>query len=123
MEYTVLNRCCRREEVRTMSSYTLDELKDKVVEAAHAYNENAEEPNNIRRISLFGSYVKGSARQNSDVDLLVSFTTAVVSLFTLAKVLSSMEEHLETSVDVVQEPIPDDSLLVIEAVIPLYERS
>ncbi|WP_101723206.1 nucleotidyltransferase family protein [Eggerthella timonensis] len=101
----------------------LDELKGKVAEAAHAYNENAEEPNKIRRVSLFGSYAKGSARQNSDVDLLVSFTSAVVSLFTLAEVLSSMEEHLETPVDIAQEPVPDDSLLVIEAVIPLYERS
>lgn len=106
-----------------MPPYTLNELKGKVVEAAHAYNENAEESNKIRRVSLFGSYAKGSARQNSDVDLLVSFTSAVVSLFTLAEVLSSVEEHLETSVDIVQVPVPDDSLLVIEAVIPLYERS
>lgn len=101
----------------------LDELKGKVAEAAHAYNKNAEEPNKIRRVSLFGGYAKGSARQNSDVYLLVSFTSAVVSLFTLAEVLSSMEEHLETPVDIAQEPVPDDSLLVIEAVIPLYERS
>lgn len=106
-----------------MSHYTLDELKGRVVEAADAYNENAEEPNRIRKISLFGSYAKGIASQNSDIDLLVSFTSSVVSLFTLAKVLSSMEEHLETPVDVVQEPVPDDSLLMIEAVIPLYERS
>ena len=106
-----------------MPPYTLDELKKKVIEAAHAYNKNAAEPNKIRKVSLFGSYAKGSANQASDVDLLVSFTSAVVSLFTLAKVLSSMEEHLETSVDVVQEPVPDDSLLVIEVVIPLYERS
>jgi predicted nucleotidyltransferase len=105
-----------------MSLYTLDELKGRVVEAADAYNENAEEPNRIRKISLFGSYAKGIASQNSDIDLLVSFTSSV-SLFTLAKVLSSMEEHLETPVDVVQEPVPDDSLLMIEAVIPLYERS
>ena len=106
-----------------MPPYKLDELKSRVAEAARAYNKHAEEPDKIRRVSLFGSYAKGTANSASDVDLLVSFTSAVVSLFTLAKVLSSMEEHLETSVDVVQDPVPGDSLLVIEAVIPLYERS
>ena len=105
-----------------MPPYALDELRDRVAEAARTYNEQVEEPNKIRKVSLFGSYAKGTANSASDIDLLVSFTSAVVSLFTLAKVLSSMEQHLEASVDVVQDPVPDDSLLVIEEVIPLDER-
>lgn len=32
-----------------------------------------------------------------------------------------MEERLGVSVDVVQDPVPDDSLLVVNKVVPLYE--
>ena len=42
-------------------------------------------------------------------------------LLTLARVLSCMEERLGVSVDVVQDPVPDDSLLVVSKVVPLYE--
>lgn len=104
-----------------MPVYSLDELKVKVPEAVRAYNENASEPDRIEKVSLFGSYAEGRACETSDVDLLVSFTSSVVSLFTLAKVLSSLEECLGVPVDVVQDPLPEDSLLVIQAVIPLYE--
>lgn len=33
-----------------------------------------------------------------------------------------MEESLGVSVDVVQDPVSDDSLLVVNKVVPLYER-
>jgi hypothetical protein len=40
----------------------------------------------------------------------------------LARVLSCMEERSGVSVDVVQDPVSDDSLLVVNKVVPLYER-
>lgn len=103
-----------------MSIYTLDELRAKVPEAVRAYNERAAEPDRIDKVSLFGSYAEGRASESSDIDLLVTFASSVVSLFTLAKVLSSLEESLGVPVDVVQDPLPEESLLMIGAVIPLY---
>ena len=103
--------------------YTIDELKARVSEAAEAYNEDAPSGMRIERISLFGSYAAERANDDSDVDLLVTFRSTIVSLITLAKVLSAMEEALEVSVDLVQDPLPEDSLLVIERKVPLYERS
>lgn len=102
--------------------YTIDELKERVSEAAEAYNEEVPSDIRIERITLFGSYASERANDNSDVDLLVAFRSSIVSLITLAKVLSAMEEALNVSVDLVQDPLPEDSLLVIERKVSLYER-
>lgn len=49
----------------------------------------------IRRLSLFGSVLKGTARPDSDVDLLVEFEPdAKPSLFTLAAIEQEMSEQL-----------------------------
>lgn len=104
-----------------MPPYTIDQIKDEVSKATEAYNASASAEEQIARVSLFGSYADGRATRRSDIDLLVRFTSTVVSLFTLAKVLACMEDRLGVSVDVVQDPIPDDALLVINKVVPLYE--
>lgn len=105
-----------------MPVFTIDQIKNEVSEAANAYNALASDNEQIAQISLFGSYADGHATQTSDIDLLVRFTSAIVSLFTLAKVLDHMEERLGVSVDIVQDPIPKGSLLSIQSVVPLYER-
>lgn len=104
-----------------MTPYTIDELKSRVSQAACSYNAAVDSDTRIARISLFGSYADGRANQDSDVDLLVSFQSSIVSLFTLAKVLSAMEAVLDVPVDIVQDPLPDDALLAIERKVPLYE--
>ena len=43
--------------------YTIDELKEKTIPIAEHYG--------IRSMSIFGSYARGEADENSDVDLLV----------------------------------------------------
>ncbi len=50
-------------------------------------------------MALFGSYADGSATEKSDVDLLVTFRSSGVSLFTLAKALMVMERHLDKSIN------------------------
>ncbi len=102
--------------------YSIEELKQVVSAAARRYNHDVTKSAKINSISLFGSYAEGCADSASDVDLLVSFDSTIVSLFTLADVLSSMEESLKLSVDLVQDPLPEDSLLTLKKVIPLYER-
>lgn len=103
--------------------FTIEELRAKVSEAVRSYNETADPDARIERVSLFGSYADGRANASSDVDLLASFQSAIVSLITLAKVLDAMEAALDAPVDIVQEPIPEGSLLIIERKVPLYEGS
>ena len=72
-------------------------------------------------ISLFGSYAENRNTKDSDVDILVEFSPqARVTLLTICSVKCRMEELLNTPVDVVTLPIPQDSILEINKVVPLY---
>ena len=103
-----------------MPTYSIDEIKDRVVDAAARFNQMGHRPNKIASVSLFGSYAEGHADSGSDVDLLVRFDSDTVSLITFADVLMMMEDRFGVPVDVVQDPIPADSFLELKAVIPLY---
>ena len=103
--------------------YTVDEIRRVVVAAVEKYNAEAEDDARITGIALFGSYANGSPSDDSDVDLLVSFSSPVVSLFTLARALETLEQALSVSVDLVQEPLPDGALLEIDGRVPLYEAA
>ena len=63
---------------------------------------------------------EGRGSASSDVDLLVSFSSPAVSLISLARALEAMEDSLGVSVDLVQEPLPQGSLLTIGKAVPLY---
>lgn len=104
-----------------MSAFTIEQIKGEVCDAVRDYNSEASTPNRISQVSLFGSYADGRADSHSDVDLLIRFQSPVVSLFTLARVLELLERALGVSVDVVQDPLPEGSLLRITKVVPLYE--
>ena len=54
----------------------------------------------IRRVSLFGSHARGTARPGSDVDLLVEFS-APVGFFDLSRVQRQLEDSLRRPVDLV----------------------
>ena len=103
--------------------YTLDEIRDAVSSVAVEYNSTAPDDARIRSVSLFGSYAKGAADDDSDVDLLVSFSSSPVSLFTLARVLEAMESRLSVSVDLVQEPLSEDALFDMGEQVLLYEAA
>ncbi len=52
--------------------------------------------NGVRRLSLFGSVLKGTARPDSDVDLLVEFEkSATPSLFDMARIESELSAMLD----------------------------
>ena len=75
----------------------------------------------ISQMQLFGSYAENKNTPESDVDVLVEFTEgAVVTLLTLCKIKNRMEDILNTPVDVISIPLPDDSILEINKVVPLY---
>ncbi len=74
----------------------------------------------ITKILLFGSYASGKNTPESDVDLLVEFTTDAVSLLTLSALKQRFEELLGIPVDVVHAPIPEDSIIELDKVVPIY---
>jgi predicted nucleotidyltransferase len=53
------------------------------------------EHNGIRRLSLFGLRLKGAARQDSDIDLLVEFfQEAIPGLFSIVRMENTLSEML-----------------------------
>lgn len=72
------------------------EIKDKIKEAVE------QDPlrENFQSVSLFGSYVHGDFRDDSDVDVLIEFTpTAKIGFFKLAQIKRHMEGFVDREVD------------------------
>lgn len=93
---------------------TVDEIKNSIRDIAGKYP--------IKRISLFGSYANDTANNDSDIDLLVEFLYPNISLFTLHNIKSEIEEKLQKRVDLIHAPIEEDSLIIIDKVIDIYEQ-
>ena len=74
----------------------------------------------VTKIELFGSYARGNNKPESDVDLLVEFDTDAVSLLTLSAIRFRFEDILGVSVDIVHAPIPENSIIELDKVVPLY---
>lgn len=55
----------------------------------------------IKRASIFGSFARGEAKPNSDVDLLIEYKSKNKSLFDLIDLKSELEEILGRKVDIV----------------------
>ena len=75
---------------------------------------------NIKRASLFGSFVKGKETDSSDIDLLVEFDEGK-SLFDLIRLEMKIEEVLNKKVDVITfnsiHPYLKESILSEQVVI------
>ncbi|MEK7137678.1 MAG: nucleotidyltransferase family protein [Patescibacteria group bacterium] len=52
----------------------------------------------VRRVSLFGSHLHGTANEKSDVDLLIEFGTPI-SIFSLVRMEREMSKALGRDVD------------------------
>lgn len=81
-----------------MSMASIQSISDSVAEAVSEYNGMMDSHDHIDEVALFGSYAEERATDKSDVDLLVTFRSSVVSLFTLAQALMVMEKHLGKNV-------------------------
>ena len=93
---------------------SLDTIAREVGEAAACFP--------VKKVSLFGSQASGTATAGSDVDLLVEFTSAAVSLITISALRQQIEEGLGVSVDLVHAPLPEGSLLDVGKTVTVYER-
>ena len=71
---------------------TIEEIKNKAVPILKDAG--------VTRSSLFGSYVRGEQKEDSDVDLLVDFPKGL-SLFDVAEIKYKLEDALGKKVDLV----------------------
>jgi len=75
----------------TQKLYEIDEITSYVVPIARAYG--------AKRVALFGSYAKGEAQHNSDIDLHID-KGEIKGFFRLAGFQRELEEKLLVAVDV-----------------------
>ncbi len=93
---------------------TVTEIKNSITDIVVKYP--------IKKLSLFGSYASGNADNDSDIDMLVEFTSPNVSLFLLSDIKKEIESKLNKDVDLIHAPIDDDSLIKIDKVVDIYEQ-
>ncbi len=74
--------------------YTLEEIKEKITPIAEKYQ--------IPVFYIFGSYARGTADENSDLDFLVDTAgTALKSLFLLGALYHDLETAFEKPIDLI----------------------
>jgi uncharacterized protein len=56
----------------------------------------------VQRLGLFGSYVRGKQKKNSDIDILVTFNRDI-DLFEFLDLRKYLESQLQAKVDLVME--------------------
>lgn len=93
---------------------SIENIKDIISDLIEKYS--------VKKISIFGSYADGSATEDSDVDLLVEFSTENVSLFKLFEMKEEISSRLNKEVDLIHAPISEGSLIEINKVVNIYEQ-
>lgn len=95
--------------------YTINEIRDRTTPIAKAYG--------IGRMSLFGSYARGEAKEDSDVDLYIE-RGKLKSLLKYFDFIYELENALDCHVDVVTTGIEDKQFLsaIMQEGVLLYEE-
>lgn len=95
--------------------FTIEEIKDKTTPIAKSYG--------IERMSLFGSYARGEAKDDSDVDLYIE-RGKLKSLLQYFAFVDELENVLNCHVDVVTTGIEDKQFLsaIMQEGVLLYEE-
>jgi uncharacterized protein len=78
--------------------------------------------NEVQSIGIFGSFARGEANENSDIDLLVKFKNRK-SLLALVKLERELSESLERDVDLLTEASISPHLLdsILKDLRTIYE--
>jgi len=72
------------------------EIKAKIKEAIERDPLQSE----IQKVSLFGSYLSGAPREDSDIDLIIEFVpTARIGFFSLIGIKHNMEDYVQKPID------------------------
>ena len=95
--------------------YTIEEIKEKAIPIAIEYE--------IDSMSLFGSYARGEATNDSDVDFLIE-KGKIKGLLDFIGFIQDLEEIFNCHVDVVTTGIEDKSFLstIKKEGVLIYER-
>ena len=95
--------------------YSISEIASLVAPVARAYG--------VERVALFGSYARGEARPDSDIDLRID-EGKIKGYFKLAGFYSELEEKFSVPIDVLTTGALDDEFLarIKESEVILYER-
>ena len=72
------------------------------------YNKNILQSYGVKKIGLFGSYVRNQQNKNSDIDILVEFYTSKKNYNNFINLVYYLEDNLNTKID----------LLTIESLSP-----
>ena len=79
--------------------------KEKIKELLLAAVKNNPNFADIKYVALFGSYVNGSPRDNSDIDVLIDFyPQAIVGLFKYIDIQQNLSKALGRNVDLLTPP-------------------
>lgn len=73
--------------------YTLDEIARRIRPVAEKYN--------LRAVYVFGSYARGEAWEDSDVDLLIDDTDSGLRGFAYGGLYGDLRDALEKDIDMV----------------------
>ena len=92
---------------------TLEQIKDTIKEVVSKYP--------VKKVSVFGSFAQGNASDYSDIDFLVEFVSPNVSLFLISEIKCELESRLQRDIDLIHAPVEENSLLVIDEVVDIYE--
>jgi hypothetical protein len=77
---------------------TIDEIKNTIIKHKTYLSEDFK----VKSISLFGSYLRGEQKKNSDLDILVEFNETI-DLFEFIKLENYLTEILGCKVDLVMK--------------------
>lgn len=83
-------------------NYTIEDIGKKAIPIAKKYG--------VRELGLFGSYAKGEANDESDVDFYIN-KGRIEGLFQYFSFVNELEEELKCHVDVVTTGIEDKVFL------------
>ena len=78
-----------READEKIINEDLDSIKKKIIRVLKRYN--------IKRAGLFGSYVRGDQKKNSDVDILIRYPKGMG--FNFAKIQFDLEDSIKKKID------------------------
>lgn len=74
--------------------YSVDEIRRRITPVAEVYR--------LHSVYLFGSYARGEARPDSDIDLLIDLSgTDIKGMFALSALFMALEEALQKPLDLV----------------------
>jgi predicted nucleotidyltransferase len=74
--------------------YTIEQIKELIVPIAEKYK--------LKALWVFGSYARGEATDESDIDILIDYTDAnIKGLFQLNGLFSLFEDTLNKNIDLV----------------------